>query len=943
MQLDRPALVKLAGFGGITAVALAANQLGLGEHSEGLLAGLVALAGEGARAVWGHLGVHLIERVAGHSGAEEHARGTQNHDLHRLMGETIAGILEREAEGAPGGRFGGDYLKRAANAFRRNEWMEVELVGPEIAVGETKVPAYFKGDAESIKKAAVLEPAEWFALVEKVAGPATFAEYEEQGGLALGRARQALEYAANKLREHFAFELWETAKHAWQTGDLAWPALILRLLSLIVGYAGDSAVNSVATVRQLTELRTEVRTLSSAISGVAAEGTARLTPDQIPAQKEMVEAIRAYQYDLNLRLVRIDERILELQQEVRGGFAQVLLKVAEIKDAITGQLGFSRSPTEARVRDYLLTKVETEWVHDRLNQGLRKAIRVDLKLTETLEAVRPGLRIHTITESGPPGERPIDDNIQAIFEQADGRLLILGEPGTGKTNLLMELAEGLIARARRDEKLPIPVLFSLPRWTQGGRERTLMQWLIDDLDDDSQYGLGREPAAALVLQNLITPLLDGLDEVAEERRAACVEAIHAYQRQRGHGKLVICCRLEEYASLPRLNLRVAIRVEKLTPGEVGRFLANVGLEQARRTLEGDQELLEIIDTPLWLHVAILAAQAKPPARIQTLSPRDRLYARFVEYALHREADDSPRRRTATEDFKNWLGWLAAAMRRRSQREFAFEELSYSWVGREGVLHFLVRLPIALIGVMFGLLLGISSGMLPAGLAYGLFLGWTCFSVEDLPTEELYLAWKFWWAALGMALIFGFPIFFIVASFGCGLYAAEFAGLIAGLSVGMVDILRPVQLRRRMSPNRGTLRAIRHGARFLLVSGLTLGISFAMFLPLQIALGISAYLTFIFAWENGVGFATRHYIVRLILHRKGVAPLRYVDFLNEASERLFLARRGGSYEFFHLTFRDYMADTYGSIRPKRRLTESQHSTSDHALSSIAREANDERGH
>jgi len=209
VEIDRSALVRLAGFGGVTAIALAANQLGLGEHSASLLAGVAALLGEGARAVWGHLGVHMIEKVAGHSGGEEHARGAQNHDLHRLIGETIARILEREAEVAPGGKSGGNYLKQAAKAFQGNVWMTVELIGAEAAVGEAKVPVYFKGDAESIKKAAVLEPAEWIALVEKVAGPATFAEYEEQGGLALGGGRQALEYAANRLHEHFAFDLWE--------------------------------------------------------------------------------------------------------------------------------------------------------------------------------------------------------------------------------------------------------------------------------------------------------------------------------------------------------------------------------------------------------------------------------------------------------------------------------------------------------------------------------------------------------------------------------------------------------------------------------------------------------------------------------------------------------------------------------------------------------------
>src|SRR5579863_6630980 len=52
------------------------------------------------------------------------------------------------------------------------------------------------------------------------------------------------------------------------------------------------------------------------------------------------------------------------------------------------------SPIDTGVRRDLLNKIETEWIHERLHQGLRNAIRVDLKLTETLAAVRPMLRMH---------------------------------------------------------------------------------------------------------------------------------------------------------------------------------------------------------------------------------------------------------------------------------------------------------------------------------------------------------------------------------------------------------------------------------------------------------------------------------------------------------------------------------------------------------------------
>jgi hypothetical protein len=120
--------------------------------------------------------------------------------------------------------------------------------------------------------------------------------------------------------------------------------------------------------------------------------------------------------------------------------------------------------------------------------------------------------------------------------------------------------------------------------------------MIDDLSDVAQYGLSRATAEALVRQNRITPLLDGLDEVAEKRRAACVDAIHGYLQEQDLGKLAICCRTAEYQRLPRLYLRTAVRVEKLTRAEVERYISMDRLAKVRRAMEGDPELWTIMDT-----------------------------------------------------------------------------------------------------------------------------------------------------------------------------------------------------------------------------------------------------------------------------------------------------------------------------------------------------------
>ena len=504
--------------------------------------------------------------------------------------------------------------------------------------------------------------------------------------------------------------------------------------------------------------------------------------------------------------------------------------------------------------------------------------------------------------------------IQLIFKQtAGGRLLILGEPGTGKTNLLLELAQSLIADAKEKKTLPIPIIFSLPSWTLGKRVRTLGQWLKDDLVHE--YGLSRAAAETLVRQDSIMPLLDGLDEVAQDRRTACVAAIHAYQESRNLGRMVVCCRMAEYADLPNLNLRAAIRVEKLTREDVEREISKPGLDYVRRALESDPELWKVVDTPLRLHVLYGAAKVELSSDSQKPPPRERLYAGYVEYALGRKADGSPRRRTAREPLLHWLGWLATEMRRRDQAQFALEDLDVSWLAARRSVR-AARWFVVLAGGLAGVLFGGLAGGLFSGLFSGLF-GGLFGGLLGEPSLELEVV------LIGVLFggIFGGLAGGLGGKLASGLVAGLAYGLAYGLWFGLGRALQPRPVSEHSAPNRGTLRSLRY-ALWIALSGWTL---FALLVIAShsllsahqqaIVLVLGAFIwPLVLSLQKGGVFALRHYTVRLFLWGLDFAPLRYVPFLNEAAERLFLIRRGGSYEFFHLTFRDYMADAYGPKAP-----------------------------
>ena len=78
--------------------------------------------------------------------------------------------------------------------------------------------------------------------------------------------------------------------------------------------------------------------------------------------------------------------------------------------------------------------------------------------------------------------------------------------------------------------------------------------------------------------------------------------------------------------------------------------------------------------------------------------------------------------------------------------------------------------------------------------------------------------------------------------------------------------------------------------------------------------VIAWAGMLLGLSKGGFFALRHGVVRALLRRLNLAPWAYVPFLDEAKDHLFLRKTGGVYQFFHVTFRDFMAETYGAEWP-----------------------------
>jgi hypothetical protein len=501
-----------------------------------------------------------------------------------------------------------------------------------------------------------------------------------------------------------------------------------------------------------------------------------------------------------------------------------------------------------------------------------------------------------------------------------GRLLILGEPGSGKTFLLITLLREILASRQPGE--PVPVLVRLESWDP--REQDLDAFVESMLlleypamGERSAPENGGALARALIESGQIIPLLDGLDDLPHGGRAAATAGLN--DTRRGLRPMVVTCRTSTYREdadrtdgTSILLGTAAIEMQPLSADVIAAYLSDDGADPRwQRVIDALAQptpVARVLRSPLYAGLAqdIYGAVADGHGAVRPdpgelcelgdeVAIEHRLMNAFMASAYR--GWNASRGREYAAKAERWLVFIARYLQRRGKRELAWWELSAN----------LDRAALAAFGgVLTAVLLLLT--WVGLALAHGL-LNWQSSDTNSAVTAIVILTIVP--AALAAGLIWLSQPRYL---FGLGSLAVLGLALGVAMSLSTFYISWPFRL-RRISEYASPISALKAKRRSALVRALIVAIAIelifvvidsltSMSVPITGAIIGGLYFAFVLIMTSSWGrFRLTHlwYVVARAL------PFRLFAFLEDARERGVMRKPGAAYQFRNEQVLDLLAD------------------------------------
>ncbi|WOD41285.1 hypothetical protein [Nodosilinea sp. E11] len=485
----------------------------------------------------------------------------------------------------------------------------------------------------------------------------------------------------------------------------------------------------------------------------------------------------------------------------------------------------------------------------------------------------------------------------------DGRLLILGEAGVGKTHTLLAVGELLLKRSG-----PVPVLADVSAWAG----EPMREWLAAALWRD--YRVAKGAALSWIDNARLTFLVDGFDQLAIPQQRKCAAALEALLRTNPNQTALLCCRRQvmESSGLTFDQFNGGVNLIPLAAQQVKDYVLGQRRSELWPVIKGSKLLQQLARLPLLLTLLVaMDNPADPPLR-----SRAELVQRYLAQGLANTKGNPALHQSA-------LAWLARQLDQRP-RLFYLDDLDRGWLPEPRQL--LYRL---LVGLAIALLMGLVGGNLLLGVALGLML--SQIDLENFPYVRLGLAiaspgplltLALTCGLLGLALGVGLGTVaaLLLTPFGLGLPAFGWAGVIGavgGWGLGLLGLLHQGLARTaqyRQTPNQDVTLALRNALLLVAILGIILLLLLVLpavvggqhpftLLTLPRARVIVAGLTIAALW---LSFTVQHTMVRLLLGGRQGLPVTGRAWLEAMVAAGLLRRVAGGYSFGHEGLRQSIA-------------------------------------